>query len=78
MRIRAMWRATARRAGGAARLNFMEIEAIHTPDECHVLPSFIVCRGRCEDPECDKTHGYQVIVQWLWWGFMLTFLFDEE
>lgn len=46
------------------------------PDAVHLLPSVAVVAGRCEDPDCVRTHGIQVAVYFLFWG--MHFTWEEE
>lgn len=46
------------------------IEGHYSPNECHVLPSLVVYFGRCDN--CPKVHAWQLLAQWLWWGFTIS------
>ena len=46
------------------------IEGHFTPTECHLLPSLVISAGMCET--CPKVHAWQIIGQFLWWGFTIT------
>lgn len=48
------------------------IQAFYSPTECAVLPSLVICRGQCEDQRCQEFHGWMILGQFLWWGFMIT------
>lgn len=52
------------------------IEGHYTPTECHLLPSLCVVAGMCEN--CPEIHAWQIIGQFLWWGFTITIGADAE
>lgn len=41
-----------------------EILPFHNPDNFAVTPALMVTAGRCENPECDELHGYEIGLQW--------------
>lgn len=49
----------------------MTIEPISTPNECHVLPSFIITQGQHEDGT--PAAAWLVTLQWFSWGFAFGF-----
>lgn len=51
------------------------IEGFYTPNCCHILPSVVICAGACED--CGRD-DWQITMQFLWWGFSVSWGGTEE